>query len=746
MFTVIRGLMCMGLLALAITGRASAAPPPLPSSFYGQVQLTDAGPLVGQHLLVYVPGVTGPVADVVIADSSGQAVYSVNVRGDSDETTVKDGGVTGDDVTFRLGTRIVAVGEWAGGSNVQLHLHAPAAALSVAPANEGSPATLDASGSTDAGGDIATYAFDCGNDGDYEVGPQAAATATCTFPDGPATHTVGVRVVDAQGGQGLATAGVTVNNVAPTGTLTVDGPVAEGTPNTVYFTNLVDPSAADLASLRFAFDCAGGDLSGAIYATSGGSTATTCTYPDEGSYPVTAKVMDKDGGASTHTVQLLVTNAAPVVTAAAGQNADEGVSKEFALGSFTDAGPNDDPWTVSVNWGDGSLATSFEALPGTLPNQPHTYADNGPYTVQVTVTDEDSGAHSASFSVTVANVAPLATFNAPAAVDEGSSIALSLTNPMDVAADTFEYAFDCGSGFGPFTTTANASCPTTDNGTRTVRGQVRDEDGGLTEYEALVTLNDVLPLAEAGGPYTGIAGEPVALLGVPTCVAVDGCTVEWLEGATLFGSDNAATRTWNTVGDYTVTLRVTDDDGNAVSDTATVSISGALHALTLQPGWNLVSFNRIPINPAPGAVLASIEGHYDLVYAWDAENSFWLKYDNVPASSDDLLTLSEKQGFWVHVTAAHSVVLSVAGSVPTETSFTLTAGWNLVGYPAAGNTALASTTFARVYAYRANSPADPWKVYDSAAPAWSNDLTHLEPGWGYWIYVTSNTSWTVPYL
>ena len=32
--------------------------------------------------------------------------------------------------------------------------------------------------------------------------------------------------------------------------------------------------------------------------------------------------------------------------------------------------------------------------------------------------------------------------------------------------------------------TATASCPTTDNGSRTVKGKVLDKDGGSTEYTA----------------------------------------------------------------------------------------------------------------------------------------------------------------------------------------------------------------------------------------------------------------------
>ena len=47
----------------------------------------------------------------------------------------------------------------------------------------------------------------------------------------------------------------------------------------------------------------------------------------------------------------------PVVTPPANQTATEGTSKSFSLGSFTD--PDGSPWTVDVNWGDGTAHTSF---------------------------------------------------------------------------------------------------------------------------------------------------------------------------------------------------------------------------------------------------------------------------------------------------------------------------------------------------------------------------------------------------
>ena len=131
----------------------------------------------------------------------------------------------------------------------------------------------------------------------------------------------------------------------------------------------------------------------------------------------------------------------------------------------------------------------------------------------------DGNAHPVQreLSVTVNNIAPTATFDASSPVVEGSPISLSLTGATDPsAADTaalFAYAFDCGSGFGPYGATSTASCPTDDNGTRTVAGRVKDKDGGVTTYTATVTITNAAPTATFGSDGPVGRGQPV--LAVP---------------------------------------------------------------------------------------------------------------------------------------------------------------------------------------------------------------------------------------
>jgi hypothetical protein len=106
-----------------------------------------------------------------------------------------------------------------------------------------------------------------------------------------------------------------------------------------------------------------------------------------------------------------------------------------------------------------------------------------------------------SATVNVTNVAPTATFDAPASGFAGFPFTLSLTNATDAApADIpgLTFAFDCGSGYGAFSASSTASCPTDSVGSHSVGAKVRDDDGGVTEYradvEVIVTFDSLCDL------------------------------------------------------------------------------------------------------------------------------------------------------------------------------------------------------------------------------------------------------------
>ena len=288
--------------------------------------------------------------------------------------------------------------------------------------------------------------------------------------------------------------------------------------------------------------------------------------------------------------------------------ADEGDTIELVASATDPAGPYDPliySWNITRNGADylqvSGESISFDAL------------DDGNYRATVTVNDGDGGVVSKYHDISVANVAPTATFNFPAAaVDEGSPINLSLSSPSDPSSvDTaagFEYAFDFGDGYGAFSTTASAAFIPPDNGQRTVKGKIRDKDGGLTEYTSTVTVNNVAPTVDAGLAQTVDEGSVVSLdpstfndLGT---LDSHTATIDWgdvtpadagVVSESPFGPPGSTAGANGTVagshvyadnGVYTVTVTVTDDEGGVGTDTLLVTVNNVAPTVTSFTGPN----------------------------------------------------------------------------------------------------------------------------------------------------------------
>jgi hypothetical protein len=259
------------------------------------------------------------------------------------------------------------------------------------------------------------------------------------------------------------------------------------------------------------------------------------------------------------------------------------------------------------------------------------------------------------------------------------------------------------------------------------------KDFTITPASATVTLDNL------NQTYDGTP-KSVTVTTVPAGLSVE---------VTYEGSPTPPTA----LGSYAVVATVTDPNyTGSASGTLVIAQDISTHSIPLVVGWNLISFNVHPQNTETTAVLSSIDGNYDLVFAWDATNTSdnWLMYDPAMPFGNTLDHLDETMGFWIHITVADT--LDVVGNVPVTTNIALHTGWNMVAYPSGVNRPLpealsnngVGTDFSLVYAYHAND-ASPWKMYDPAMP-FGNDLTDLTPGWGYWIWVNEDCTWSVNYL
>lgn len=208
---------------------------------------------------------------------------------------------------------------WANISNVSFvpaSNSAPTATPSIpATVNEGSSALVSLLNATDAAADLSTglrYAFDFNNDGVWEITNAVSPSAlipSSYFPDGPATVTVNAAVYDRYGATSTYTGSISVANVAPSVEVGSDLSIPQGTTVNINPT-VTDPGTADtLTRLWNVLDSSGR----VVFKTNTPSLSYTPSMA--GLYTVKLTVTDKDGAASTDTLQLTVTPPPTVITA-----------------------------------------------------------------------------------------------------------------------------------------------------------------------------------------------------------------------------------------------------------------------------------------------------------------------------------------------------------------------------------------------------------------------------------------------
>jgi PKD repeat protein len=239
--------------------------------------------------------------------------------------------------------------------------------------------------------------------------------------------------------------------------------------------------------------------------------------------------MDDDGGSDTESFQVTVKNVSPVLVVSQDQMVNEGQLLNLSgsggappLGLFVDAGVND-THTATVDWGDGSGPQSASVLffngAGALGGT-HTYADNGIYSVTVTVSDDNGGSDTESFQVTVKNVSPVLVVSQDQMLNEGQLLNLSGSGGAPPLAlfvdqgilDTHTATVDWGDGSGPQSATVisasgsgvlGGSHTYLENGIYTVTVIVMDDDGGSATDTFQVVVKNVAPI---------VALNPVAMI------------------------------------------------------------------------------------------------------------------------------------------------------------------------------------------------------------------------------------------
>ncbi len=445
------------------------------------------------------------------------------------------------------------------------------------------------------------------------VAPTTSTTPTInpsrfSFTPGQAgNYVVSLSVTDDHGFTSVAaTQTVAVAAVAPSVTITglPTGSVTEGT--TVALGSVVTNPSTVLESVGFSESWTvqfGGAAYGPFY-----GPALNITLGAVGSYTVELTATDAEGISSTATQVITAADTAPVLTPSTSpttQPPQQATITEYNFGSVAGPGLVNNPGFVTVNWGDGSPATTFQiSSQGSLGLQAHAYELPGNYQVTVTVVDIYGLSGSESFTTTVAPVAPAPEIEgAPASVNSGSSVTLnsSVTDFSQVeTALGFTYSWSVLFNGAPITLPGDPATngPNLDftpevGGTYTVELSTTDASGSIgTAPAQTIVVNNVPPTASFSGlPASSPAGTAITLTGSATDPStVDtaaGFTFKWTvtgPGSVSFTGNSTTAAPGFTfkpvvAGGYTVAMTAVDSNDLSGSISQTITIQDVAPSL-----------------------------------------------------------------------------------------------------------------------------------------------------------------------
>ncbi len=256
-----------------------------------------------------------------------------------------------------------------------------------------------------------------------------------------------------------------------------------------------------------------------------------------------------------------VVNDAPIVSAGGDQAATEGSEVSFS-GSFTDNVSNG--YSYLWNFGDGATSTALNAK--------HVYSDNGDYTATLTVTDSYGVANQDSAVISISNVAPVVDVGGDIDIIIGESIAAIgvVTDPG--INDVHSYLWDFGDG--TIATTLAASHTYQQPGDYIVSLTVTDNDGGVGADTLLAEVQNAVPEVDAGQDQQDDEGQLLSFSGSFSDVGDPGPhTVLWDFGDGTSSGALQADHTYIDNGVYSVSLTVTDSEGQSSVDTVEVTIN-----------------------------------------------------------------------------------------------------------------------------------------------------------------------------
>jgi len=402
-------------------------------------------------------------------------------------------------------------------------------------------------------GGTAPYTFSWSfGDGSSTTGSTAAHTYSSA-----GTFNVVLSVKDSGSPQQSASSqqSVTVSNPAPS-SLTSSFTHSPSSPNVGQTVSFIASASGGTQPYSYSWTFGDG-------ATGTGATVNH-TYSSAGTFTVTLAVKDSSSPQQTSTSQqsITVTSPPPPLTASFGYSPSSPQTGQQITFSGSGSG-GASPYSYSWSFGDGSTGIGSSVS--------HTYQTTGSYTVALTVTDSTGQKASTSQTVTVVSPAPpplTTSFTySPSTPDAGQSV--SFTGSASGGTQPYSYSWtfgDSGTGSG-----SSPSHTYQSSGSYTVTLTVTDAGGQVAHASQTITVH-----AKLTASFTYSPSSPLPLLSVTFTGSASGgsspYSYSWDLGDGTTATGASVTHSYVLPGTYTVTLTVTDANGQTVTTSQTITV------------------------------------------------------------------------------------------------------------------------------------------------------------------------------
>jgi len=430
--------------------------------------------------------------------------------------------------------------------------------VSTPPLEEGQEIAFTGANSTDSFSDIDSleYHWDFG-DGGEAYGKEVAHE----FMDN-GTYQVTLMVTDREGLHNASTILVEIVDRAPMALFSCPTSAEEGT--MVQFTDLSTSYPDQIVKWEWEF----GD--GTREIVEEGDPNVTHVYMQHGeSYQVNLTVYDDDGTSDDHSLSIEINDLAPT----AGLEASDTTPSEGDLVTFTSTSTSYPDEILNWTWDFGDGETGYGQQVS------HIYMSDvgSPFTVILTVMDEDGSTDEAQMDIDVLDIPPSASFQfSPGNPFEGEQVQFTDTSTTHHPLVNWTWDFGDGEmGYGQQTGHVYES-----DGVYMVNMTTTDSDGSSDWFVTQIEVSDT-----ANADFRWFAPSPA-----------EGQEIEFLDNSSSYHKiqewhwdfgDGGTSDQQNPIhvyddnGSFTITLTITDDDGSSsnlsqiiqISDTSPVAIS-----------------------------------------------------------------------------------------------------------------------------------------------------------------------------